>query len=139
MQSLSHSFQNFMKMALLHLATSTLDHRNYHREKGKLSPLVKSVQEHNNSLDKGISALCDWIASNPVVLEKVQNLRKMHEDEAEDGDGDEDEDEDAKYEGERDLFDQVIDFMGLFEINSLHADEVDNFRDKFIACLPFNA
>lgn len=129
MQSLSYSFENFIKTSLLELATATnIDHRNYnYKEKSKLSPLVLSIKEHNNSFDKGISALCDSIASNNDVLEKIECLRKMHSNPQDNAD--------EIYDSELEFFDEMIECIGLFEITALHTDEYDNFKDKFFACV----
>jgi hypothetical protein len=128
MQALSNCLQKFIKMSLLELTTKQLDHRNSNKIKGKVSPLSLFITEHNYSFDKGISALCDSLASNPDVFGMIEKLEKIRANE----DNDEEEDLD---ECEIDVFDQMIDRIGLYEIHSLHGDDVYIFREYFLECI----
>jgi len=130
MELLSTRIQEFVKSGLLQLATNTkIDHRNYAlRDKVKPSPLVESIQEHGGNFNTGIKSLCDSIASNPEVIEMIKTLTEMHS-------APEDDNCNEIYDLENQLFTAIIDFTGLFEINSLQPDAADDFKDKLLSFL----
>ena len=127
MELLSTSIQEFVKSCLLQLATNTkIEHRNYaSRAEVKPSPLVESVKVHEGNFNRGIKLLCDSIASNPEVIEIIKKLTELHS-------AKEDDNCDEIYDLENELFHSIIELTGLFEIKSLHGDDVDQFKEKFL-------
>ena len=122
----SENIQTCIKWSLLELATNlSIDHRNYSQtNKPKESPLVQSIKANGGSFDQGINMLAQSIVSDQDMSQMVQELAQLHGDK-------ESYNCDEIYDLETDLFDKFIELIGLFEINSLHGDSVDKFRDKF--------
>lgn len=121
--------QMLIKNFLLELATNTtIDHRNYSMtskdENLPLSPLVESIVANGNSFDLGISDLAKSIESDEKIIQALKDLKELHADKDVDNC-------DEIYETETALFHRFIELSGLREIESLHGDSNDEFRDDF--------
>ena len=134
MASISDKLQHFIKHVLLQLSTNTkIDHRNYAaRNKNKKSPLVKSIEACSNSFDNGIALICDKISRNQEFMSLIQKFTDLHTRPNDNGDED---NCDEIYETEIEIFDMFINLVGLNEINSLHGDDVDKFRENLCVSL----
>jgi hypothetical protein len=124
----SNACESMIKWCLLELATNPLiDHRDYCRDKARPSPLALAIQSHSNSFDQGIASLAQSIVSNNHIIEIVEGLGKLHADPDES-----DEIVDEIYDFEVELFELFINLSGLYEINSLHGDYADEFKEHLI-------
>ena len=136
----SNHLQSFVKMTLLELATNTqIDHRNYAKpllpHPAKVSPLADYIHAHRACFDHAITSLCDSIISKPNVMKIIQTLQDLHSaTNTKDHNGDDTDDEggDDIEELETELFNVIVDLTGLFEIHSLHPDDIDRFKEKFL-------
>lgn len=128
MESISDKLQHFIKHVLLQLSTNVkIDHRNYAAINKKSSPLVKSIKACSNSFDQGIALICDKISRNQKFMSLIQQFTDLHTSPNDNGD--------EIYETEIEMFDMFINLVGLNEINSLHGDDVDKFRENLCVSL----
>lgn len=123
---LSNNLQQFVKRSLLELVTNPNFYQctNTKMDEVKPSPLEKSIKEHGGSFDKGISSLCDSIASNPEIVQTIETLEELQL-------AADDENCDTIYETETILFNKIIDFTGLFKIRALDMEDYDYFKELF--------
>ena len=84
--------------------------------------MKKFIQENGGSFDKGILVLADLISSNKKLIKLVNKLGKLRQSS--------DDNFEEIYETEIEIFNKMIELSGLFEINSLHADDINDFKEK---------
>ena len=122
----TENLSRFIKWSLLQLATNhTLKHRNYIKEEYRPKSLLdEKISEQDDNFELGIRDVCEAIISNEDICTLFQKLQS--EDESED-----DEDEKDENENKENLFHEVISFIGLYEIESLHGDDIDYFMVMF--------
>lgn len=125
----SDKIQTYIKWCLLELGTNTsIDHRNYTLTKtAKVSPLAKAIEAHQGSFDLGIKELGDSISSKQELIDMVKTLHELH--------SSPDDNCDEIYELETELFENIIELTGLYEINGLHGDSVDKFKDQLLSLI----
>ncbi len=125
----------YVNWVLIKLATdSSIDHRGYNdsETKSKLMDLF----ETNSDLTLSVSTICEELNSDQGFLDQVQTtmelfgLVKTQEESEQVEESDEDVEEEL-YEAKEELFNYVHYFVGLNEVNSLHGDFQDKFKDKF--------
>jgi ATP-dependent helicase/DNAse subunit B len=92
-----------------------------------ISPLEESIKANGGSFDEGIRHLAKSIESNEEMITMIQNLEELHNDKESDNC-------DEIYDTETELFNKFIELTGL-HIESLHCDDIDDFRDELICML----
>lgn len=120
----------YINWVLIKLATdSSIDHRNYNNYETK-SRLLE-LFETNLDLGLSLSTICEELNSDQEFVEQVQTIMELIGlEQAQEG-VDEESDPDELYESKEELFNYVHSFVGLNEIQSLHGDSQDKFKDKF--------
>lgn len=123
----TNQIQSFIKWSLLELSTNIkIDHRNYcQSDKKKSSLLIEKIKNNNNNFDLGINELSEEIFINEKLINiciELENYKKM---------SDNKDKKELIEESETELFNEIIELIGLYEISSLHADYFDKFQKKF--------
>lgn len=121
------SIETIIKWSMLELSTNlSIDHRNYsYTKKVKLSPLVKIISENNFNFDQGINALAKIISEDVEFVSSQETLGELHNNDT----SELDENADEIYDEEMNLFNRFIELSGLYEIESLHTDSAEKFKN----------
>ena len=124
----------YVNWVLVVLATdSSIDHRNYnnYENKSKLYDLFKT----NLDLALSVSTVCEELNSDEEFTYQVQTIMDLigleQAQENQESEQDDEDPEDNLYETREELFNYVHNFIGLNEIQSLHGDSQDKFKEKF--------
>ncbi len=124
----------YVNWVLVVLATdSSIDHRNYnnYENKSKLYDLFKT----NSDLSLSISIVCDELNSDEEFTYQVQTIMDLigleQAQKNQESEQDDEDPEDDLYEAREELFNYMHNFVGLNEIQSLHGDSQDKFKEKF--------
>jgi len=142
MEQLKANLVKFIKWTLIQLAcNSSFDHRNYSHDDYETCRLQESIELHD-SIDLGIENVVDELFSDSLDIsgldighsptskpdsKLVSAFNKIvHNNNSDSHSIDENE-----YQLRQDIFNTVIDFIGLYEINSLHGDDRDEFLETF--------
>ncbi len=124
MNSIKDNLVTYIKLVFVELAcNNSIDHRNYNSSKYQM-PLIKTViMTNNGNFDLSISEVADkLIQHNNFKLENlINNINSIDSDD---------------YDDEpNELFYFVNDFIGFYEISSLHGDSQDKFKNKLLFLL----
>lgn len=134
------NLSSFIKWSLLELATNNkLDHRGYcQRDKKMESLLVNKIKNCSQDFDAGIVDVCEAVLMNPKIYKMFRRLQKKHKEEEggskqeeDDNDEDDDDDDDELHHLKEYFFYEIVRFIGLYEIESLHGDDCDKFNRAF--------
>ena len=116
----------YIRWAVFELACrADIDHRNY--DGSKKESRLKTHRNILNSCDEAI----EKTALELLTDEQFKNQYSQYCEKLKANANDEDEDDDFEYETKPQLFNYVVDFIGLYEIFNLHEDDRDDFQDKF--------
>jgi hypothetical protein len=109
---------NFAKWSIIELAcNSELDNRGYSICKEKPSNLKEAVKRNNNDFEKAVAQVIRVLTYDAKFINLSENYVS-------------EEDEDDKDEIFEDLFNFIVERIGLYQINSLHHDSRDRFQSK---------
>ena len=129
------NLKRFVKWCLLELSCKTLDHRNYNKSNKNKSRLIELYISNNENMDIAIEKVCKKLLTSKEInlISEIENIKLQFAilDKGKGEDDGNEEEEDEHYEHRLDLFTDAINYIGLYEINSLHGDVRDNFQDKF--------
>ncbi len=125
---LKDSLISYMKWAMIELScNNSIDHRDYDRE-DKPEPRLKQIIEENN-YDFNL-AFCKM--AEELISNKNNKLYKLFKNLVSSYSID---DDDSIYDDKQELVCYVNNFIGLYEIKTLHPDDCDKFEDKLLMFL----
>lgn len=114
---ISYTINTVLKLA----CDQNIDHRNYAKEKNE-SRLLKSWKEHK-TIDEAVKKIINKLLEEEEFIKSLKNLKD-----------DEDNEDDEEEEKREEICRIVFDYIGIGEINNLHGDDTDKFKDELMKC-----
>lgn len=119
---------SYMKWAMIELScNNSIDHRNYDREDKPEPRLKQIIQENNYDFNLAFHKMAEELISNKndKIYKLFKNLATSYSID----------DDDSIYDDKQELICYINNFIGFYEIATLHPDDCDKFEEKLLMFL----